>query len=220
MMLLTLSTLVAVAAAEGPCDILKAAGNPCVAAHSTVRALYAAFDGPLYNLTRADGHNLDVKVATAGGYADKAAHDAFCKGTDCFIYNVYDQSPEKNHLGPRHKVVNASRHPIVAGGKDVYGMWFDAGFGYHVDNTTGVATGNDPESIYAVMSGTHFNGGCCFDYGNSESDDHDDGCGTMEAISSATRTGTATPARSPIRRTRARGRAPIWSRACTTAEVS
>ena len=37
-------------------------------------------------------------------------------------------------------------------------MWFDPGFGYHVDKTTGIATGNDPESIYAVMSGTHFNG--------------------------------------------------------------
>jgi len=55
-------------------------------------------------------------------------------------------------------------------------------FGYHVDKTTGVATGNDPESIYAVMSGKNYNGGCCFDYGNSENDDHDDGCGTMEAI--------------------------------------
>jgi len=39
---------------------------------------------------------------------------------------------------------------------------FDPGYGYHVDNTTGVATGNDPESIYAVMSGKNFNGGCCF----------------------------------------------------------
>ena len=153
-----------------------------VLSHISLTLLSFLSDGPLYNLTRKDGQNLDVKVATAGGYADKAAHDAFCKGTDCFIYNVYDQSPEKNHLGPRHKVVNASRHPITAGGKDVYGMWFDPGFGYHVDNTTGVAQGNDPESIYAVMSGTHFNGGCCFDYGNSESDDHDDGCGTMEAI--------------------------------------
>jgi hypothetical protein len=37
---------------------------------------------------------------------------------------------------------------------------FDPGFGYHVDNTTGIATGNDPESIYAVMSGKNFNGGC------------------------------------------------------------
>ena len=40
--------------------------------------------------------------------------------------------------------------------------------GYHVDDTKGVAKGNEPESIYAVMSGTHFNGQCCFDYGNSE----------------------------------------------------
>ena len=46
-------------------------------------------------------------------------------------------------------------------------MWFNPGFGYHVDQTTGVAKDNEPESIYAVMSGTHFNGGCCFDYGNS-----------------------------------------------------
>ena len=54
--------------------------------------------------------------------------------------------------------------------------------------TTGFATahltdsGNDPESIYAVMGGKHYNGGCCFDYGNSETDDTDDDCGTMEAI--------------------------------------
>ena len=33
----------------------------------------------------------------------------------------------------------------------MYGMWFDPGFGYHVDDTKGIATGNDPETIYAVM---------------------------------------------------------------------
>ena len=46
----TLALLVSTALAEGPCDILGAAGNPCVAAHSTVRALYAAYDGPLYKV--------------------------------------------------------------------------------------------------------------------------------------------------------------------------
>ena len=56
------------------------------------------------------------------------------------------------------------------------------GFGYDHDRTTGIATGNDPESIYAVMSGTHYNGACCFDYGNSETNDKDDGAGAMEAI--------------------------------------
>lgn len=32
---------------EGPCDIYTAAGTPCVAAHSSTRALYASFNGPL-----------------------------------------------------------------------------------------------------------------------------------------------------------------------------
>lgn len=172
------------AAAAGPCDILGGAGNPCVAAHSTVRALYSAYAGPLYNLTRAsDGKSFSVPVTAAGGFADKAAHDAFCPLLDCVISNVFDQSPNGNHLGQRHKLVNASQHPItVSHGIPVYGMWFDPGFGYHVDATKGVAKGNEEESIYAVLSGTHFNGGCCFDYGNSESNDRDDGDGTMEAI--------------------------------------
>jgi hypothetical protein len=33
---------------EGPCDIYAAAGNPCVAAHSTTRALSASYNGLLY----------------------------------------------------------------------------------------------------------------------------------------------------------------------------
>ena len=235
-----------------PCDILAAAGTPCVAAHSTVRALYAGYTGALYNVTRAsDGKSLSVPVLNSG-FANKAQHDAFCHALDCVISNVFDQSPNGNHLGQRHKLVNASQHPItVSGGVPVYGMWFDPGFGYHVDKTVGIAKGSDPESIYAVLSGTHFNGGasahrvtrrarplarspvrwrasspaclpassfarllarllacslfarllaslllahrpldslpphlagCCFDYGNSESNDRDDGDGTMEAI--------------------------------------
>eukprot|EP01043_Picozoa_sp_COSAG02_P113663 COSAG02_NODE_49919_length_324_cov_0.382222_1_plen_65_part_01 len=39
-------------AVEGPCDILQAAGQPCVAAHSTTRALYGAYDGGLYILQK------------------------------------------------------------------------------------------------------------------------------------------------------------------------
>jgi hypothetical protein len=116
-------------------------------------------------------------------HANIATHDAFCVQLDCVISNVFDQSPQGNHLHQRHQLVNASQHKISVGdGVLVYGMWFDPGFGYHQDNTTGIATGNDPESIYAVMSGTHYNGACCFDYGNSETDDTSDGAGAMEAI--------------------------------------
>ena len=33
-----------------------------------------------------------------------------------------------------------------------------------------------------VTSGTHVNSGCCFDYGNSETDRRADGAGAMDAI--------------------------------------
>ena len=46
---------------EGPCDIYRAAGTPCVTAHSTTRALLASYDGPLYQVRRAsDGATLDI----------------------------------------------------------------------------------------------------------------------------------------------------------------
>ena len=178
-------------AAIGPCDITAEAGNPCVAAHSTTRALYGKYDGPLYKITRSsDGQSANVGVLSTGSFADISTQDAFCSRGDCVISIVYDQSPMGNHLGQRHKLVNASQHKITVGAgpanTPVYGMFFDKGYGYHVDNTTGIAKNNDPESIYAVMSGTHYNGGCCFDYGNSENSvaahNISQGAGTMEAI--------------------------------------
>jgi hypothetical protein len=175
------------AAAEGPCDITGRAGNPCVAAHSTVRALYGDYSGPLYNVTRtSDNQSTTVGVLAPGGFANITTHDLFCPLLDCVVSNIFDQSPMRNHLGQRHKLVNASQHKIQVGPEGdpvyVYGLWFDPGYGYHVDDTRGIATGNDPESIFAVMSGTHYNDKCCFDYGNSETDDTSDGAGTMEAI--------------------------------------
>ena len=46
------SFMVSALAAEGPCDIYDDAkeGTPCVAAHSTVRALYGKYDGSLYQV--------------------------------------------------------------------------------------------------------------------------------------------------------------------------
>ena len=38
------------------------------------------------------------------------------------------------------------------------------------------------QTIYMVTRGDHFNGGCCFDYGNAETNNDDDGKGTMEAV--------------------------------------
>ena len=52
--------------AEGPCDIYSRAGTPCVAAHSTVRALFASYAGPLYQLKRADGATAKISVNADG----------------------------------------------------------------------------------------------------------------------------------------------------------
>ena len=195
----------AAAAAQGPCDILAAAGNPCVAAHSTVRALYAHYSGPLYTVLRSPSNeSVDIAALGPGGFADVEQHEAICPTVgDCVIARVIDQSGNGNHLTPRddrgvpqrggpparfghlHNPVDASKHKIHVGPgstHQVFGMWFDPGMGYNNNRTTGVAKGDDPETMYAVMTGKRWGNGCCFDYGNSEADDRADGAGTMEAI--------------------------------------
>jgi len=197
LLLSTVAAAVAAAAAaafapQGPCDIYAADKAPCVAAHSLVRALYGAFDGPLYQVNRtSDGALLDVGVLAAGGFADAAAQDAFCGPNACVVQRIYDQSPNANHLdvapGGGHvprgdQPVNATRHAIQISGHKVYGAFFEGGQGYRIDATKGVATGNDPETLLMVTSGTHWNSGCCFDYGNAETNNNDDGKATMECV--------------------------------------
>lgn len=64
----------------------------------------------------------------------------------------------------------------------MYGALFEGGEGYRIDNTSGVAKNDEPETMYMVTAGNHYNDGCCFDYGNAETNNLDDGKGTMEAI--------------------------------------
>ncbi len=63
------------AAGTGPCDIYASAGNTCVAAYSTVRALYGAYNGSLYQVRRSDGATQNIGVLAAGGYANAAAQE-------------------------------------------------------------------------------------------------------------------------------------------------
>ena len=187
---------------EGPCDIYAAAGKPCDAAHSTTRALYAAYNGPLYQVLRqSDGKTLDigvVKPTTApapdpGGYANAAAQDAFCANTYCFIAIVYDQSGKHNDLtqaprggfsGPAMGGFNnlpiADMAPVTVMGHKVYGVFIEPGMGLRQNDAHGTAVDDQAEGQYWVINGRHFNNGCCFDYGNAEIDSRDDDNGTME----------------------------------------
>jgi hypothetical protein len=180
------------AAASLPCDIYASGGTPCVAAHSTTRALYASYNGPLYQVRRSsDNATTNISPLSAGGVANAATQDSFCSGTTCVITEIYDQSGHGNNLtdapgggaaGGPDNLANATAAPATVGGHKVYGVYVAAGTGYRDDTTSGIATGDNPEGEYAIFDGTHYNGGCCFDYGNAETNNDDDGNGTMEAI--------------------------------------
>src|SRR5438270_6524808 len=193
---------------KGPCDIYAAAGDPCVAAHSTTRALYASYDGPLYQVLRqVDGKTLDIGVvqpsaADPGGYANASAQDAFCANTYCWIATIYDQSPKHNDLiqaprggfsGPSMGGFNnlpvADMAPITIMGHKAYGVFISPGMGLRQNDVKGTAVDDQAEGQYWVINGHHYNSGCCFDYGNAEIDSRDDDNGTMET----TYYGNATP---------------------------
>ena len=180
------------AAAQGPCDIYAAGGTPCVAAHSTTRALLGTYNGPLYQVRRSsDNATMNVGLLSAGGDANAAAQDSFCAGTSCVITVIYDQSGRGNNLTPApaggfvhtpDSPASATAAPITISGHKAYGVFTTPGIGYRDDSTNGVATGDNPEGEYAIVDGTHFNNGCCFDYGNAETSNNNDGNGTMEAV--------------------------------------
>src|ERR1700761_3689560 len=185
------------AASKRPCDIYQAARTSCVAAISTTRALYSAYSGPLYQVTReSDQTTKDIRVLP-DVYADAAAQDGFCAKTTCTITKIYDQSPRHNDLtvapaggaakgkGPNGQDLPAVANalPITAGGHPVYGVYIAAGMGYRNDKTSGIAVNGQPEGVYMVASGTHVNSGCCFDFGNAETNNLDNTAGHMDAIS-------------------------------------
>jgi non-reducing end alpha-L-arabinofuranosidase len=74
--------------------------------------------------------------------------------------------------------------PITISGHKAYGVFIEPGMGLRDDDPTGTATGDEPEGMYWVIDGQHYNDGCCFDFGNAEIDSHDDGDGTMETSTS------------------------------------
>jgi hypothetical protein len=172
-----------------------------------VRVLYSSYTGPLYQVCAGSfspgphscsgGTTLDIGFV-AGGYADSASQDAFCSG-GCTISKIYDQSPSHNDLEPTppgggakasaDNPATANSLPTTVNGHPVYGILFTPGIGYRAGCTgcatataVGTATGDQPETMYMVSSKSAIIDNCCFDYGNAETDLHDDGAGTMECI--------------------------------------
>lgn len=178
-----------------PCDLYQSA-TPCVAAFSTTRALYSAYKGPLYQVTRkSDNAHTDIGLLP-DGYAKASAQDAFCANTSCTITTLYDQSPNHNDLTPappggaaRGPGPNgydlpalASVLPATAAGHKVYGIAVVPGTGYRNDKSKGTAVHGQPEGVYMVTSALNLNDKCCFDLGNAETNNLDNDAGHMDAI--------------------------------------
>ncbi|HVY36755.1 MAG TPA: arabinofuranosidase catalytic domain-containing protein [Polyangia bacterium] len=207
-----------------PCDIYAAANTPCVAAFSTVRVLVSAYKGPLYQVRKGGMNNVfngkqpigtgggttggtmqDIS-ATADGFADSAAQDAFCGSEMCTVSKLYDQSGKGNDLiqapagqyepGPDYEV--PATHSVMVGGHKVYSLYFPnppmlpsgsapSGYGYRNNKTMGMPTGSSgAQGVYMVADGTHSGNGCCFDFGNAETNNGAGPTGAMAALNLGT----------------------------------
>ena len=135
---------------------------------------------------------IDVPVAS-NGLAHIQIQREFCgvEAEECQIVRIYDQSPNGNHLDIApgggacpltDSGVFAEKAPVLVNGVELVGAYFEGYMGYRNIHTKNIATGDEPETMYMLTRGDHYNGGCCFDFGNAEVDSHDDGKGTMEAV--------------------------------------
>ena len=177
-----------------PCD-LYASTTPCVAAFSATRALYSAYTGPLYQVTRqSDKAHTNIGLLP-DGYANAAAQDTFCANTSCTITKLYDQSPNHNDLtpappggaargpGPNGYDIPAVANALVAtvAGHKAYGIAISPGMGYRNDSPKQTAVNGQPEGVYMVTSALNLNEKCCFDC-NAETNNLDNKAGHMDAI--------------------------------------
>ncbi len=172
----------------GPCDIFNAAGDECVAAYSTIRALLSTYTGPLYQVrsgssvmnTGSGGETHDIGM-TADGFADSAAQDAACAGSLCTISILYDQSGHGNDLTVAKKGQTAGGQTaaeddwesvaddekLSVGGHDVYSLYMEKHQGYRQTiKGDGVPRGREAQGIYMLADGTRRAEACCWDFGN------------------------------------------------------
>jgi len=133
----------------------------------------------------------EIMPLTPGGFANSMDQDTFCGINACTISVIYDQSGQGNHLTKsppgqakptQGREANANALPVTFSGHKVYGVKIVSGIGYRNNNTCGTAINDDAETEYMVADCAVHNGGCCFDYGNMETTNNDDGEGTMEAV--------------------------------------
>ena len=154
-----------------PCDIYAAGGTPCVTAHTTTRALFASYNGPLYQIQRASDHSYRDIGLLGGRRVRRRARPqvSFCAGTSCTITKIYDQTANHNDMpiswggywkgpGPNGADVGADAMalPLTVGGPP--GVRRQGHPGRRLPASTTPRTcppGSQPEGIYMVTSSNY-----------------------------------------------------------------
>ena len=166
------------AAGSLPCDIYGAAGTPCVAAHSTVRALYSlvqrhALPGEA-RLRRRDARHRAPRgrrIRERGARRTRSARARPAPSPrSTTSRRSTTTSPSRAPAAPaaRTSGANATALPVTVGGHTVVRRVHLGGHGLPGQRHLRGRDRRPAEGMYMVTAGTHVNGGCCFDYGNAE----------------------------------------------------
>jgi len=140
---------------QGPCDVYAAAGDPCVAAHSSTRALYRrlpwpALPGPAPVGQHDPGHrpSSSPPLRMRAGTPTRPRRTPFCANTYCWIAKLLrDQSGHGNDLaqaphggtgsptsmGGFDSVPVADWAPITIMGHKAYAVFIEPGMGLRDD---------------------------------------------------------------------------------------
>ncbi len=184
-------------AGTGPCDILAAAGTPCIAAHSLARRMLAAYAGSLFQVTRASDKTTFNVGTLSTGLIDAAAVNSFCSGTTCTITIIYDQmgTPSSGNNLIVDGAYGKSPAPLgwttPPSGVTVPVAIIIPGEGYfqgtccNGGGTVGMPQGNSPITAYMAIENNSKSGyidGCCGSYGDTESPTENAGKGSMFSL--------------------------------------
>ncbi len=173
-----------------PGDIAAAAGTPMVAAHSVTRALFAAYNGKLFQVRRpTDGKTQDISTASAGGFVDLTSLNTFCANTTCTVVRLYDQAGNGNDMFQNTTASQPTVDFWTSSNGTKYPIIVSKGYQWLRNRTAvkKIPTGSSPQTEYFVVHGAYAGraagtNGCCYDYGNMENHIGDDGPGTMSAL--------------------------------------
>jgi non-reducing end alpha-L-arabinofuranosidase len=188
-------------AGTGPCDILAAAGTPCIAAHSLARRMLAAYTGSLFQVTRASDKTTFNVGTLSTGLINAAAVNSFCSGTTCTITIIYDQmgTPSSGNNLIVDGAYGKSPAPLgwttPPSGVTVPVAIIIPGEGYYQgtccngQGTVGMPQGNSSITAYMVVENVSAGSpidSCCGSYGDTESPSEGGPKGHMFALALST----------------------------------